>query len=1264
MAKIKNRFDDSVLKQMRSIREEMEGIFDVGKKLKDLKISFKETKKLADDINKVSTSTEKLSQKQIEQNKIRERTSILLAKTSAERTKEGKELTKAIEARKKQTAAIKEEITGQKKANEATKEAAKSSALISKAKKQQVIAQKKAITTWARESNEIKRGGLATLKRVGQESLYFKEIKKTNIAKEKATRLSRAEAAALATGIGSYKRMGIELNKNINKYQSLSEKQRNNRAVGGKLLKNIQRQDKAYKKLGATLGRHQGQVGNYAIALRGLRGLMGALGVTGGIIAFTSVLRNSIGRIQSFDKAMTSVSAIAGKTREELITVEKIIRDVAAESTNTATEVAQLTETLFALGKSPEEIKKLIKPVNDLSIALDATSAEAGELLVGTLNAFGESASSANRYADVIAKMRTSTALNFERIKDSLGFIAPTAKAVGLSIEGLGARIGVLVDNNVKAARAGRLLNTSFLRLASNGKTLEDALDEINEAQDEGADRLEVLALAGELFGKNAAGLGLILANNRDRVAELTTEYENAGGSLDTLTKDKLKSLSAALNILNSAWEEQILKANENTGATQVFVKTLNFLARNLQRILSTILSLIAVFIAYKTALFATSIGLKAVTLATKIYRIANIALSRGIKSASFALKGFKAALVSTGIGALVVGLGFALEAFLNMKSSAEEAEESIRSAKEEFKSFLETAELKDLEDKAKDAAVGIAVLEASYSSMNDEIKSTKFGFETKENLENAKKDLGLINDRIIEINDSENKRATDKKKADEDAKKSKKDALTDKELKAIAKLENQLIKDTLKNVKDANTQEVIANKNKYAVNLSDEEAYTNKSKQLQIDLIQDTINGYQTLIDEKKVTGDQLIATEDNISKLIVDKKVAEIDEKIRLGKEEIKDAEELGKAILAASERTKKRTIDARIEAARVSSKTDEEFRDKVFAINNEILADEIETLKAQLTAADITAAAKIGIAEDIKDAELELNKLKNDELIRQDDEREEKEKERTARQNAAIQGAAEIGRSISNAVFENRNIKREEEATAQEETHTKEREDLQKLLDDKVITEDVYKSRSVALDEKQAAEKSKLLTKQAKEKRKDALWQVAINTIVAASTTLAQLGLPAAIPALIAVAAAGVASAIAIAAKPIPSFEKGGVMAQDGTARVSEKGQELMIEPSGKMLLTPEKESLIQIKGGTEIVPAHKTIDRIHKELAFNPTLNKNDNNTASLDLLKKIDRSINSQPQSSGLTGSGVNEYVKRHNQTTRFLNRRHRQIRNN
>jgi TP901 family phage tail tape measure protein len=228
---------------------------------------------------------------------------------------------------------------------------------------------------------------------------------------------------------------------------------------------------------------------------------------------------------------------------------------------------------LATLGKRGQDLINLIKPANDLSIALGASSDEAAEFLVQNLNAFGASSNEAANYADVIATIRTSTSLDFQRMRDSFQYLAPISRILGEDIAYTGGVIGLLSDNGLKAEQAARLLGTAQQKLAKDGISLTDALNQINEAQANGAEGLELLSLASDLFGKQAAKVGVLLATNQGQIQEYADTIRNSSGALDDLVNEQLKSLDAQIKILDSTWERFILTIENGEGSYARFFK-------------------------------------------------------------------------------------------------------------------------------------------------------------------------------------------------------------------------------------------------------------------------------------------------------------------------------------------------------------------------------------------------------------------------------------------------------------------------------------------------------------------------------------------------------------------------------------------------------------------------------------------------------------------------------------------------------------------
>jgi hypothetical protein len=98
---------------------------------------------------------------------------------------------------------------------------------------------------------------------------------KLKVQIQEQNRERKIEAKLLNEAVGSYNRIALELNKNIANYKKLTTEQRLNADVGGKLLNTIQNQQNTLKKMDASMGNFQRNVGNYKSALEALPGRMG-----------------------------------------------------------------------------------------------------------------------------------------------------------------------------------------------------------------------------------------------------------------------------------------------------------------------------------------------------------------------------------------------------------------------------------------------------------------------------------------------------------------------------------------------------------------------------------------------------------------------------------------------------------------------------------------------------------------------------------------------------------------------------------------------------------------------------------------------------------------------------------------------------------------------------------------------------------------------------------------------------------------------------
>jgi len=517
------------------------------------------------------------------------------------------------------------------------------------------------------------------------------------VQNEMLNRAKKQQAREVLGLVGPYEKLRRERNEAQKRLADLLSAEHKN-------TQEIKAAQREYDKLAAKVKEvnrateiYKDNIGNYESAFSGLAGmlepLVAAFGIATGISLFSDAVRGAVAVIKDYEAEIVNLAAIAGHTREEIAPLEEEIQNVAKASINSATDVAKLATELIKLGSTPEEAMKLLKPVNDLSLALRASAEEAATLVKSLLNAYGEGAQEAARYTDVLAEAANRSALDFQGLRDAFSYIAPTARTVGFSLEKTAAILGILADNGIKAESAGRLTSTAMIRLSQSGLTLEEALTKLNDAQRQGKDELELLSLAGGLFGAEAAKIGIILANNQDKIEKNTVAYQNSKGALEDLTNKQLKSLDAQLKILDSSLEDYILNLNESTGFSEKLASAAKFLAENLDIIIDVALKAGAAFVIYKAAVIANSIATRIAVIANNAMAVSTAFVSRGLAGARAEMQALNIASRANPFGLIVVAAAALIYVISSLNKNIKELNAETKSNTEEVLKNRDTLE-------------------------------------------------------------------------------------------------------------------------------------------------------------------------------------------------------------------------------------------------------------------------------------------------------------------------------------------------------------------------------------------------------------------------------------------------------------------------------------------------------------------------------------------------------------------------------------------
>jgi len=248
-----------------------------------------------------------------------------------------------------------------------------------------------------------------------------------------------------------------------------------------------------------------------------------------------------------FEQGMAKVKAVSGATGAEFQKLQEDAKRLGSATRFTATEVAGLQLEYSKLGFSTQETLNATEATLKLAQATDTDLARAAEVAGATLRAFGMDAAQTGHLTDVMAKSFSTSALDMEAFSNSMKFVAPVAKAAGVSVEETSAMLGVLADAGIKGSAAGTALRRIFSELSNDGTPLTEQFKKLS------AQGLN-LADAKDEVGRSAQSALLVLANGAEKIEPFTQALINSEGAaadmaatMDATTIGQIKLMQSAI---------------------------------------------------------------------------------------------------------------------------------------------------------------------------------------------------------------------------------------------------------------------------------------------------------------------------------------------------------------------------------------------------------------------------------------------------------------------------------------------------------------------------------------------------------------------------------------------------------------------------------------------------------------------------------------------------------------------------------------------
>lgn len=306
---------------------------------------------------------------------------------------------------------------------------------------------------------------------------------------------------------------------------------------------------------------------------------------------------------ETFDATMSKVQALTrlDKNSKEFMALRENAKELGASTWADPTQVAQGQAFYAMSGFKPDEIIKSMSGTLDLARAGDVDVAVAADIGSNILSAFGIDAGQMDRVGDILVGTFTRTNTNLEMLGETMKYVGPIAKGLGISLEEAAAMTGVLGNVGIQGGEAGTAMRAIFSRLAAGPKMAKKELAKmgIKTTDKKGnmrnpmelltemlhktskmgnADRLNALTSIAGLEAASALS-ALIDKGSIDDLQKILKEIQDNNGESKTLAKVMADNLAGDKQKFTSALTDWKIAIHEvNNGGLRDIVQQLTSL--------------------------------------------------------------------------------------------------------------------------------------------------------------------------------------------------------------------------------------------------------------------------------------------------------------------------------------------------------------------------------------------------------------------------------------------------------------------------------------------------------------------------------------------------------------------------------------------------------------------------------------------------------------------------------------------------------------
>lgn len=244
-----------------------------------------------------------------------------------------------------------------------------------------------------------------------------------------------------------------------------------------------------------------------------------------------SVINETIRTVTEMDKALTGMTMVTGKAREEVESFIPRIKEIAQATSSAMTDIANLTTEYLRQGRAMEDALILAEETAKAAQIAGISTSESINYMTSAINGFNLAATDAAHVSDVFANVAAKTATDYEQLAVALSKVSAQANLAGMSIEFTTALLAKGIETTQEAPESiGTALKTVVARmreLTDYNKVLEDGTS-LNKVE------------------KALSSAGIALRDESGSFRDLETVFNELGHAWDDLNGMQQQAIAQA----------------------------------------------------------------------------------------------------------------------------------------------------------------------------------------------------------------------------------------------------------------------------------------------------------------------------------------------------------------------------------------------------------------------------------------------------------------------------------------------------------------------------------------------------------------------------------------------------------------------------------------------------------------------------------------------------------------------------------------------